>query len=78
MQDFEVYKNSFIAYSLGNFVFDQRFSADTMQGMLLEIKLHKNGLMETTKNIVKLNSSFQPDQIIKGKPERVKFQETKI
>jgi poly-gamma-glutamate synthesis protein (capsule biosynthesis protein) len=77
VEDFEVYKNSFIAYSLGNFIFDQRFSADTMQGMLLEIKLHKNGLMETTKNIVKLNSSFQPDQIIKGKPERVKFEDKK-
>ncbi|MES2416440.1 MAG: CapA family protein [Patescibacteria group bacterium] len=77
IQDFEVYKNSFIAYSLGNFIFDQKFSKDTMEGMLLEIKLHKNGLMETTKNIVKLNSSFQPAQIVKGKPEKVKFQEIK-
>ncbi|MDP3013899.1 MAG: CapA family protein, partial [Candidatus Subteraquimicrobiales bacterium] len=47
IQDTEVYKNGsclaeasckggFIAYSLGNFIFDQYFSENTMQGMLLE------------------------------------------
>lgn len=75
VEDFETYKNGFIAYSLGNFIFDQKFSADTMQGMLLEIKLYKNGSLETTKNIVKLNSVFQPEKIIKGKVEKVKFPE---
>ncbi len=74
MEDFEVYKNSYIAYSLGNFIFDQKFSVNTMQGMLLEIKLNKNGSMSTTKNIVKLNSVFQPDKIIKGKEEKIKFE----
>lgn len=74
IQDTEVYKNSFIAYSLGNFIFDQPFSENTMKGLLLEIKLHKDGTMETTKNIVKLNSAFQPDKILYGKEEKVKFQ----
>ncbi len=73
VEDFEVYKNSYIAYSLGNFIFDQRFADNTMQGMLLEIKLHKDGRIETTKNIVKLNSVFQPDAIVKGKEEKIKF-----
>ncbi len=68
----------FIAYSLGNLIFDQYFSVNTMQGMLLGIKLYKDGSMETTKNIVKLNSSFQPDKIIKGKNEKVKFVEVKV
>ncbi|MCX6757666.1 MAG: CapA family protein [Candidatus Nomurabacteria bacterium] len=78
IEDFEVYKESLIAYSLGNFIFDQKFSDNTMQGMLLEVKLHKNGQIETTKNIVKLNSVFQPDKIVKGKTEKVKFQIAKI
>ncbi len=73
IQDTEVYKNSLIAYSLGNFIFDQRFSTDTMQGMLLGVTLHKDGQMSMTKNIVKLNQLFQPDQVIKGKEEKIKF-----
>lgn len=82
MQDTEVYspkscKDStcvgYIAYSLGNFIFDQaRLGEATTQGMLLKIKLHKDGSMETTKNIVKTNSIFQPDKIIFGKEEKLK------
>jgi len=75
MQDTEVYKNGFIAYSLGNFIFDQYFSADTMEGMMLEVKLGKDGSMTTKKNVVKLNRVFQPEQVIPGKAEPVKFQE---
>jgi D-alanyl-D-alanine carboxypeptidase/poly-gamma-glutamate capsule biosynthesis protein CapA/YwtB (metallophosphatase superfamily) len=71
MQDTEVYKGGFIAYSLGNFIFDQYFSEATMQGMLLEMNLNKNGEMTVTKNIVKLNSIFQPDKIIPGKTEKI-------
>ncbi|OGI95331.1 hypothetical protein A2917_02075 [Candidatus Nomurabacteria bacterium RIFCSPLOWO2_01_FULL_42_17] len=66
---------SFIAYSLGNFIFDQSWSKPTMQGMLLQIKLSKDGSMTAKKDTVQLNSAFQPDQIIKDKEEKVKFQE---
>ena len=64
----------FIAYSLGNFIFDQKFSTNTMEGMFLELKLNKDGSMSTKKNIIKLNSVFQPDKIIKGKEEIIKFE----
>jgi poly-gamma-glutamate synthesis protein (capsule biosynthesis protein) len=83
MQDTETYSTKsctqgscvgFIAYSLGNFIFDQYFSEDTMQGMLLEIKLNRDGTMSINKNIVKLNKVFQPDKIIFGKEEKIKFQ----
>ena len=73
VEDTEVYKNGFIAYSLGNFIFDQGFSINTMQGMLLEIKLDREGGMTIKKNVVKLNKFFQPDKIIPGKEEKVKF-----
>lgn len=73
VEDTEVYKNGYIAYSLGNFIFDQPFSKETMQGMLLNIKLANNGEMSVRKDTVKLNSVFQPDQIIKGTEEKVKF-----
>ena len=83
VQDTEVYSPKsctqsscvgFIAYSLGNFIFDQKFSVLTMQGMLLEITLNKNGTMTTKKNTIKLNKVFQPDKVILGKEEEVKFQ----
>ena len=73
MQDTEVYKNGFIAYSLGNFIFDQGFSTNTMQGMLLELKLNKDGNITIKKNTIKLNKFFQPNTIIKGKEEKIKF-----
>ncbi|MFA6324954.1 MAG: CapA family protein [Candidatus Paceibacterota bacterium] len=78
IQDVEIYKNGFIAYSLGNFIFDQYFSKNTMQGMLLEIKLYKDGEMTTKKNIFNLNNVFQPKKITPAKEERVKFYTVKI
>lgn len=39
VQGIEVYKNGIIAYSLGNFVFDQNWSEQTKQGLLLKLRL---------------------------------------
>lgn len=86
MQDTEIYSpkdctqsscTGYIVYSLGNFIFDQAFSEETMQGMLLEIKLNERGEMTVRKDIVKLSRVFQPDQVIKGKEEKLKFAEPK-
>jgi poly-gamma-glutamate synthesis protein (capsule biosynthesis protein) len=38
VQDIEQYENTLIFYSLGNFIFDQYFSKDVQEGLLLEIK----------------------------------------
>jgi poly-gamma-glutamate synthesis protein (capsule biosynthesis protein) len=76
-EDTEVYKNGFIAYSLGNFIFDQYFSANTMQGMLLQIKLYKDGAMTDQKDTVNLNSAFQPQQVILGPEQKVQFETVK-
>ena len=75
VEDTEIYKNGFIAYSLGNFIFDQGFSENTMQGLLLEMKLWKDGNITIKKNILKLNKFFQPDKLILGKEEKIKFKE---
>jgi len=73
IEDIEIYKNGFIAYSLGNFIFDQYFSENTMEGMLLEIKLNKNGTMSVKKNIVNLSRVFKPEKISKAKEEKIDF-----
>ena len=67
----------FIAYSLGNFIFDQSWSAPTMQGMLLEIKLYKNGSMTVRKDPTQLNSFFQLKKIIPGIEEKIIFEKQK-
>jgi poly-gamma-glutamate synthesis protein (capsule biosynthesis protein) len=76
-EDTEVYKNAFIAYSLGNLVFDQSENADTMQGMVLEMKLYKNGSMTVKKDTTQLNSAFQLEKLILGKEQKITFPITK-
>ena len=76
VQDVEIYKDAYIAYSLGNFIFDQSFSTNTMQGMLLEIKIGRDGSMTAQKNTVKLSPYFQPQKVIEGKEELVKIETT--
>lgn len=60
IQDDEQTSNQYIAYSLGNFVFDQNFSAETMAGLALKLKLSKDGVVGVEKLPVKINESFQP------------------
>lgn len=60
-QDIEKYKEGLIIYSLGNFIFDQYFSEETMQGWLLEVSLEYGGRINGVKicNIF-INPLFQP------------------
>ena len=62
IQSIERYKTGWIDYSLGNFIFDQFFSEETMKGEILEVKVDKK-----TKKIkavegreFKINKSYQP------------------
>ncbi|MHB8831068.1 MAG: CapA family protein [Patescibacteria group bacterium] len=43
MQSVEVYRNRPIAYSLGNFIFDQDFSAETRFGLMVNLVLNSQG-----------------------------------
>lgn len=59
----EWYSNKFIAYSLGNFIFDQYFSPETMQGLVIEAKIQKDKTIEIEKKIVQLSRQYQPQGI---------------
>jgi poly-gamma-glutamate synthesis protein (capsule biosynthesis protein) len=63
IQKIEEYKNGIIAYSLGDFVFDQDFSEKTMEGLVLEVFLDGKEIIATKKNKVKLNQFFQPESV---------------
>lgn len=60
IQDNEKYDGAFIAYSLGNFVFDQYFSLETMEGLALKLEMNKDGVTRVEKKPVKINKWFQP------------------
>lgn len=76
-QDTEVYKDGYIMYSLGNFIFDQKFSTETMKGLLVQIRLNKSGSMSVIKNTTHQNKFFQIEKVIKSKEEKIKLSENK-
>ncbi len=62
--DTENYNGGFIAYSLGNFIFDQPFSKDTMQGGFLEISLDTTGILSTELKTIKSSSQYAPSELL--------------
>jgi len=72
VQDVELYQDTLIFYSLGNFVFDQNFSAETKKGLMLGVELHATstdvGLFPV--NIVRSQPTLM------NKAERTLFLET--
>ncbi|MFQ6049422.1 MAG: CapA family protein [Candidatus Paceibacterales bacterium] len=61
VQKVEKYRGGFIAYSLGNFVFDQGLSQETMKGLLLEVIIEDNKIKEVLPLEIKINKFFQPE-----------------
>jgi len=60
IQSLERYKNSYISYSLGNFVFDQYFSPETMEGGLLEVIVKDKKIYNVILRKIKINNNYQP------------------
>lgn len=59
-EEVEHYHGGYIAYSLGNFIFDQNFSADTHRGLMLSV-VFENGKIKTVTPIeVDFTDTFQP------------------
>jgi|AntAceMinimDraft_9_1070365.scaffolds.fasta_scaffold01780_4 poly-gamma-glutamate synthesis protein (capsule biosynthesis protein) len=54
-------KNGWIAYSLGNFIFDQAFSERTMESTILKVKVRNKKIEEVFSEKLKLNQYFQPE-----------------
>jgi len=60
VQPNEKYQNGWIFYSLGNFVFDQGFSEETMQSQIIELSIEGNKIKEIKITGIKINNFFQP------------------
>jgi poly-gamma-glutamate synthesis protein (capsule biosynthesis protein) len=65
VQTLEQYKGKYIIYSLGNFIFDQYFSPETMQGGLLEVEVNPNTKLieKAILKKVQLNNLYQIESI---------------
>lgn len=61
VQPNEKYKNGYIFYSLGNFVFDQSFSEETMRGQIVEVLIENKKIKEIIAKEIKINNFFQPE-----------------
>ena len=59
VQELEQYGNGWIAYSLGNFIFDQTFSAETMRGAALRVELDGEKINNVSLLPVNISSDFQ-------------------
>jgi len=63
VQEVERYKNGWIAYSLGNFVFDQSFSEETMRGLILEVEVRDNTIVKVNPMEIEISETFQPSVV---------------
>jgi len=77
VQTMEKYKDKYIFYSLGNFVFDQMWSPETKEGLILKIYFKKDGIDRISLFPVIMKNLAQPE-IADGKMakeilEKLKF-----
>jgi poly-gamma-glutamate capsule biosynthesis protein CapA/YwtB (metallophosphatase superfamily) len=60
VQEVVPYKQGYIAYSLGNFIFDQNFSADTSWGLTLKVTIKDKKIATVEQVPVTFNKNYQP------------------
>lgn len=60
VQPIERSPEGWVAYSLGNFIFDQSFSEETMKGLLLEVEVEKKKIKKVIPHEIKIDQFFQP------------------
>lgn len=59
VQPLEQYKHGWIAYGLGNFVFDQAFSQETMRGAILDVLVANKKIQAARLKPTRINPTFQ-------------------
>ncbi len=67
-QPMEVYKNKMIFYSLGNFVFDQYFSEETQEGLMVQMVFDKDNKIEY--NLLSIKENLSQPQLMAGQEEK--------
>ncbi len=70
-QSVEKYKDKYIIYSLGNFVFDQMWSEETREGIVADIYLNRNGIVELNFLPIKIFDYSQPQFVTGNEKNRL-------
>ncbi|MFT5281023.1 MAG: D-alanyl-D-alanine carboxypeptidase/poly-gamma-glutamate capsule biosynthesis protein CapA [Flavobacteriaceae bacterium] len=71
-QDIEFYKDGIIFYSLGNFIFDQYFSEETMTSTIGHLTLNKTNITKASYEQYKINKNYVPEEKIVAKELEIK------
>ncbi len=71
VQDIAIYDNVPVFYSLGNFVFDQFFSKEVQEGLMVKLRVEKNVLTYTLEPITSADVRSQPR--LMNEEEKVNF-----
>jgi len=61
VQKYEKYKDGYVFYSLGNFIFDQGFSDETLEGEIAKVVVKNKKITDVFPLKVILNEFFQPE-----------------
>ena len=77
VENAEIYKGKYIFYSLGNFVFDQMWSRQTQEGLMIKMVLDKNGLVSFEPTAILIEDYSQP-RILEGEEAKVIIDRLKI
>lgn len=70
-QDVEIYNDKYIYYSLGNFIFDRQIPSGTDEGMILQVTIDKNGVLEIEEIPVKIEKAKPYPDLRDGTDESV-------
>jgi len=60
VQKNELYNGKYIFYSLGNFIFDQSFSEETMEGEIVKVLIEDNKIKKVIPIKTEINEFYQP------------------
>lgn len=63
VQGVEVYAGAMIIHSLGNYVFDMDFMAETMEGAILDVTLWDGEVRSATFAPIRMDASFTPREV---------------
>lgn len=61
VETIEKYNDRYIAYSLGNFIFDQNFSKETMEGLVLKAIIENKKITDVFSDKIVINKYYQPE-----------------
>lgn len=72
VQEAEIYKGKYIFYSLGNFIFDQMWSQETREGLILKVKFNEFGVEKIEYQPILIDDYSQPRLLVGEEGEKIK------